>query len=116
MDFVLNFLRGVFEKIPYQVVLSIFVVIVFTELTKKFLSKIEKRLEEKKGKEIKFFDHTKIIFSLFWTAVLIISFAFGKIITWGEFVLFFLFVIGGATVFYELVIKKIKELKNKAYE
>ena len=101
-----EFMRSVFDKIPYQVIVSVFVVIVCTENTKNFFAGIEKKLEAKKGKEIKFFDHTKIVFSLFWSLVLTVSFAVGNIYTWAELPLYFLFVVGGSTTFYELVWKR----------
>ena len=94
----------------FDFALTIFVVIVFTELTKKFFTLIEKELEAKKGKEIKFFDHTKIIFSLVWSLLLALSFAIGKIYTWAELPLYFLVIVGAATILYELVWKKIKNL------
>ena len=66
MSVLIDFLRQMFDKMPYQVGIAVFVVIVITELTKNVVAIIEKKIEEKKGKEIKFFDHTKIIFSLFF--------------------------------------------------
>lgn len=112
MDILVNFCKSMLEKIPYQVIVAVFVVIVITELTKKFLSVIEKKLEEKKGKEIKIFDHTKIIFSLFWSLVLSVTFAIGKIYTWAELPLYFFVIVGAATILYELVWKKIKNLTS----
>ena len=82
MGVLIDFLRQMFDKMPYQVGIAVLVVIVITELTKNAVAKIEKKIEEKKGKEIKFFDHTKIIFSLFWSLVFSVSFAMGKIFTW----------------------------------
>lgn len=112
MEMLIGFCREMLERMPYQVVLAVFVVIIITEFTKSFFAKFEKKLEAKKGKEIKFFDHTKIIFSLFWSFVLSVSFAAGNIYTWAELPLYFLVIVGGATVFYELVWKKIKGLKS----
>lgn len=112
MDILIDFCKSMLAQIPYQVIVAVFVVIVFTELTKKLFALIEKELEAKKGKEIKFFDHTKIIFSLVWSLLLALSFAIGKIYTWAELPLYFLVIVGAATVLYELVWKKIKNLKG----
>lgn len=108
-----DLINKVFENIPYQVIIAVFVVIVITELTKKLFEKVEKKLEAKKGKEIKIFNHTKIIFSIFWSLVLSVSFVFAKIYTWGESPLYFLVIVGAATIFYELVLKKIKNITSK---
>ena len=110
MSVLIDFLRQMFDKMPYQVGIAVFVVIVITELTKNVVAIIEKKIEEKKGKEIKFFDHTKIIFSLFWSLVFSVSFDMGKIFTWAEFPLYFLAIVGASTILYKLVWKKIKGL------
>lgn len=110
MGVLIDFLRQMFDKMPYQVGIAVLVVIVITELTKNAVAKIEKKIEEKKGKEIKFFDHTKIIFSLFWSLFFSVSFAMGKIFTWAEFPLYFLAIVGASTILYKLVWKKIKGL------
>lgn len=112
MDILIDFLKSVFERIPYQVIVAVFVVILFAEFTKQLFSLLEKKIEAKKGKEIKFFDHTKIIFSIFWSLILSVSFAFGKIYSWAELPLYFLVIVGAATILYELVWKKIKMLKS----
>ena len=93
MSVLIDFLRQMFDKTPYQIGIAVLVVIVITELSKNAVAKIEKKIEEKKGKEIKFFDHTKIILSLFWSLLLAVSFAFGKIYTWAELPLYFLVII-----------------------
>lgn len=112
MDGLINYTKSILDHIPYQVIIAVFVVIIITELTKNFFTFIEKKVEEKKGKEIKFFDHTKIIFSLFWSLVLTVSFAIGKIYSWAELPLYFLVVVGAASILYELFWKKIKELTS----
>ena len=112
MEVLIDIAKQVFEKMPYQVFVAVFAVIIITELTKNILAKLEKKLEAKKGKEIKFFDHTKIILSLFWSLLLAVSFAFGKIYTWAELPLYFLVIVGGATILYELVWKQIKKITS----
>lgn len=112
MDVLVDFCKSMLVQIPFQVIVAVFVVIVFTEFTKQIFALLEKKLEAKKGKEIKFFDHTKIIFSLFWSLVLTVSFAAGKIYSWAELPLYFFVVVGAATILYELVWKKIKEITS----
>ena len=110
MDVLVDFCKSMLAHIAFQVVVAVFVVIVFTEFTKQIFALLEKKLEAKKGKEIKFFDHTKIIFSLVWSLILAVSFAVGKIYTWAELPLYFLVIVGAATVLYELVWKKIRNM------
>lgn len=113
MDFLIDFCKSVLERIPYQVIIAVFAVVVITEFTKRFFAVIEKKVEAEKGREIKFFDHTKIVFLLFWSLVLNVFFAIGKIYTWAELPLYFLVVVGAAVIIYELFWKKVKELTSK---
>ena len=110
MGVLIDFLRQIFDKMPYQVCIAVLVVIVITELTKNAVAKIEKKIEEKKGKEIKFFDHTKIIFSLFCSLVFSFFFSILFIFILAEFPLYFLAIVGASTILYKLVWKKIKGL------
>ena len=50
MSVLIDFLRQIFDKTPYQVGIAVLVVIVITELSKNAVAKIEKKIEEKKGK------------------------------------------------------------------
>lgn len=108
-------LKNLFNEIgiPYQVLFAIIVVVFFTEASKDACKSLEKYLEEKKGKEIKIFDHTKIIFLIFWSAIACVCLALAKIITWVTFPLYLFAIIGCCSFLYELIIKKVKTwLKN----
>lgn len=94
--------------IPYQVLFAIIVVVFITEASKEACKKLEEYLEEKKGKEIKIFDHTKIIFLIFWSAIACVCLALAKIITWATFPLYLFAVIGCCSFLYELILKKVK--------
>lgn len=100
--------------IPGQVVLSIIAVVFVTEATKKLFKKLEEYLEAKKGKEIKFFDHTKIVFLLFWSIVAAILLAVYKVIIWSGVPLYVFVIIGFSSVCYELILKKIKKCLEDA--
>ena len=99
-------LKNLFNEIgiPYQVLFAISVVV----LSKDACKSLEKYLEEKKGKEIKIFDHTKIIFLIFWSAIACVCLALAKIITWVTFPLYLFAIIGCCSFLYELIIKKVK--------
>ena len=98
MEALKNFLIEI--GIPYQVYI--------TEASKDACKSLEKYLEEKKGKELKIFDHTKIIFLIFWSAIACVCLALAKIITWVTFPLYLFAIIGCCSFLYELIIKKVK--------
>lgn len=108
IGFMTDYFKDVLSHIPYQVIVAVFAVIIITELTKQLLGLLEKVMEKKKGKEIRFFDHTKIILSVFWSFILNLSFCAGKIYSVAEFPLYMLVTVGGASVLYELVWKKLR--------
>lgn len=98
-----------FEKyLPAAVITAVFIVIIFVYMTQKIVSNIEEKIEAKKGKQIKFFDHKKIwlnfIFSCIATAVLVIA-NFIELKT-SPYYLFC--IIGLSTFFYEAILKKLQ--------
>lgn len=103
-------LKNLFKEIgiPYQVLFAIIVVVFLTEASKDACKSLEKYLEEKKGKEIKIFDHTKIIFLIFWAAIACVCLVLAKIISWETLPLNLFAVIGCCSSLYELIIKKVK--------
>lgn len=100
--------------IPGQVVLAIIAVVFVTEATKELFKKLEEYLEAKKGKEIKFFDHTKIVFLIFWSIVAAILLAVYKVITWSGVPLYVFAIIGFSSFCYELILKKVKKCLEDA--
>lgn len=94
--------------IPYQVILCMIVVVFATEATKDLFKKLEYYLEEKYQKQIKIFDHTKIIFLIFWSAIACVCLALAQIITWVTFPLYLFAIIGCCSFLYELILKKVK--------
>ena len=100
--------------IPGQVVIAIIAVVFVTESTKEVFKKLEEYLEAKKGKEIKFFDHTKIVFLIFWSIVAAVLLAVNKVITWPGVPLYVFVIIGSSSVCYELILKKVKKCLEDA--
>lgn len=103
-------LKKLFNEIgiPYQFFFAIIVVVFITEASKDACKSLEKYFEEKKGKEIKIFDHTKIIFLIFWSAIACVCLALARIITWVTFPLYLFAIIGFCSSLYELILKKVK--------
>lgn len=94
--------------IPYQVILCMIVVVFATEATKDLFKKLEDYLEEKYQKQIKIFDHTKIIFLILWSVIATVCLAIGNIIAWPTFPLYLFAIIGVCSFLYELILKKVK--------
>ena len=95
--------------IPGQVILAIIAVVIVTEATKELFKKLEIYLEEKKGKQIKFFNHTKIIFLIFWSIIAAVVLAMSKVIEWNAVPLYIFAIIGFSSFCYELILKKVKK-------
>lgn len=113
MDVITNYFRELLEAIPKELILAVLLVVVLTELTKIGLTYLENYLETKKGKQIKFFDHTKIIFVIFWSLVFSCILVFASVYTWAKMPLYFFFILGFSIFFYELILKKLKALRGK---
>lgn len=106
METVKNFV--IESGIPYQVILCVIVVVFATEATKDLFKKLENYLEEKYQKQIKIFDHTKIIFLILWSVIATVCLAIGNIIAWTTFPLYLFAIIGSCSSLYELILKKVK--------
>lgn len=112
MEVITNYIKELLEAIPKEVIFAVFLVVILTELTKILLSSLEKYLETKKGKEIKLFDHTKIILVIFWSLIFSAILAISKVYTWPKMPLYFFAILGLSSFFYELIIKKLKALRG----
>lgn len=98
------------DYIPTGIIIAIISVVMLTEATKLLLGHLECYLEEKKGKQIKFFDHTKIILTIVWSIVMTIVCVKSEVIEMNKCLLYFFVIIGAASCFYELILKKINRL------
>lgn len=110
MEVITNYLKELLEWIPKEVILAVFIVVVITEITKKSLEVLEKKLEEKKQKQIKFFDHTKVIFVTVWSVVMAIILVVSGVYKWQQLPLYFFVIFGASVILYEYIVKKIKKI------
>ena len=113
MDFnsILNVVK---EYVPVPVIVAVVVVIMLVNVSIMIASLIEDAIEEKKGKQIKIFDHKKIWLSLFWCAVVSVALALAGYIAWRECVYYGLIILGASTFMYEAFLKKIGIKKEEA--
>lgn len=111
-EFIVQFL----SKIPFEMIMAIIAVVLVTEGTKSGLSKLEDVLEEKKGKQIIFFDHTKIILVILYSLIAGVFLVIASVITWKQFPLYSFSILGASTTCYELIIKKVKNKIDESKE
>lgn len=112
MDAVFDYIKQLLQSIPKEVIFAVLLVAILTEVTKMLIAKLETVLEAKKGKEIKIFDHKKILLVIFWSLLFAILLAVAKIYTWTQVPLYFFAILGTSSFFYELIIKKMKQLRG----
>lgn len=110
MDFFMT-IKLFFEEvgIPVELIFALIIVIMITESTKAACKTLESKLEDKYKKEIKIFDHTKIIFLIFWSMIAILCLIACKVITWNQFPIYTFALIGSGSFCYELIVKKVKK-------
>lgn len=106
----MEFLNNLAELIPAGVLVALLGVVLMTEATKTALSILEDYLEAKVKRQIKFFEHTKIVFCIFWSMVFTAFLAWGEIIQTKTAPLYLFVLIGASSVLYELIIKRLKKL------
>lgn len=113
MDFnsILNVVK---EYVPMPVIIAVVAVIMLVYASGMLASMIEDAVEEKKGRQIKIFDHKKIWLSVFWCAVVSVALALAKYIEWRECVYYGLLILGASTFLYEAFLKKIGIKKEEA--
>jgi len=106
MDFN-TILNTVKEYVPVPVIVAVVCVIMLVYGSCYFASAIEESLEQKKGKQIKIFDHKKIWLSAFWCIIVTVALAVSKAIEWKEVLYYWLLILGASTFLYEAFLKKI---------
>ena len=114
MDFN-SIINTVKEYVPIPVIVAVAAVIMLVNVSIKIASIIEAAVEEKKGRQIKIFDHKKIWLSFFWCIVVSVTLAMAGYITWRETPYYGLLILGASTLLYEAFLKKIgikKEEEN----
>ena len=94
------------ENIPVPVIIAVVSVIMLVDVTTTVIMLIEDAVEEKKGKQIKFFDHKKIWLSVFWCGIATCALAAASYIEWKQFAYWWLVILGASTFMYEAVLKR----------
>lgn len=103
----LSALETIKQYVPIAVIVSVVVVIALTYTFSFLINNIEDYLEGKKRKQIHFFDHKKVWLSLFWCVICGVTIAAANFIAWKEVPFYVLVILGGSTLLYESVIKKV---------
>lgn len=109
----LSALETIKQYVPVAVIVSVVVVIALTYTFSFLINNFENYLEGKEGKEIHFFDHKKVWLSLFWCVICGVTIAAANFIAWKEVPFYVLVILGGSTLLYESVIKKVVNKNDK---
>ena len=96
---------------PMAVFMAVVLVVVFTELLKKVVAKIEIRLEMN-GKQIKIFAYTKIWLAVFCSIVISIALVLAGFLKWNELFVYTPAILGMAIFLYEAILKTLRKLQN----
>lgn len=108
-----EYFTTLFSYIPAEVSVAVLIIVFATEATKGLISILENYLEVKKGKEILIFNHTKIIFVIIWSLIASVILAGAKVYSWNMMPLYCIGMYGAASIFYELILKKINSFLDK---
>ena len=96
---------------PMVVFMAVVLVVVFTELLKKVVAKIEIRLEMN-GKQIKIFAYTKIWLAVFCAVVISVALVLAGFLKWKELFVYTPAILGMAIFLYEAILKTLRKLQN----
>lgn len=96
---------------PPAVFMAVVLVVVFTELLKKVVAKIEIRLEMN-GKQIKIFDYTKIWLAVFCAVVISVALVLAGFLEWKQLFVYTPAILGMAIFLYEAILKTLRKLQN----
>lgn len=96
---------------PMAVFMAVVLVVVFTELLKKVVAKIEIRLEMN-GKQIKIFAYTKIWLAVFCAVVISVALVLAGFLKWKELFVYTPAILGMAILLYEAILKTLRKLQN----
>jgi len=112
MDF--NYILSVVkEYVPVPVIVAVVCVIMLVYVSTYIAAAIEETVEQKKGKQIKIFDHKKIWLSAFWCVVISLTLAVSKSIEWKQVPYYSLVILGASTFLYEAFLKKLGMKKEE---
>lgn len=96
---------------PMAVFMAVVLVVVFTELLKTVIAKIEIRLEMN-GKQIKIFAYTKIWLVFFCAVVISVALVLAGFFKWKELFVYTPAILGMAIFLYEAILKTLRKLQN----
>lgn len=96
---------------PVAVIMAVVLVVVFTELLKKAVAKLEAALE-KNGKQIKIFNYTKIWLAVFCSVVLSVALVLAGFLEWRQLFVYTPAILGIAIFLYEAILKTLRKLQN----
>ena len=96
---------------PMAVFMAVVLVVVFTELLKKVVGKIEIRLEMN-GKQLKIFAYTKIWLAVFCAVVISVALVLAGFLEWKELFVYTPAILGMAIFLYEAILKTLRKLQN----
>ena len=113
MDFS-AFIETVKDFVPVPVLMGVIAVIMLVYGSLFAASAVEAAVEEKRGKQIKIFDHKKIFLSAFWCIVVAVALAVAGYIEWKQILYYWLLILGASTFTYEAFLKKTGIEEKKA--
>lgn len=103
---------GILQNIfPTAVIMAAVLVVLFTELLKKVVAKIEIKLEMN-GKQIKLFDYTKIWLAVFCAVVISVALVLAGFLEWKQLFVYTPAILGMAIFLYEAILKTLRKLQN----
>lgn len=100
------------EYIPIPVIVAVIANIMLVYGSSWLVTVIENYLEEKNGKQYRFFDGKKVFLSLFWCIILSLTLALAKFIEWRELPFYLFVILGASTFLYEAFLKKLGVKKD----
>ena len=110
----LNYILSVVKDyLPIPVIVAVVCVIMLVYVSSYVIAAIEESVEQKKGKQIKIFDHKKIWLSAFWCILMSIALVLSKAIEWKQVPYYWLIILGASTFLYEAFLKKLGIKKDE---
>lgn len=100
------------EYVPIPVLVAVAANIMLVYGSGWLVTVIENYLEEKNGKQYKFFDGKKVFLSAFWCVILSLTLALAKFIEWRELPFYLFVILGASTFLYEAFLKKLGVKKD----
>ena len=102
------------EYVPIPVIVAVVANIMLVYGSSWLVTLIENYLEEKNGRQYKFFDGKKVFISAFWCIILSLTLALAKFIEWRELPFYLFVILGASTFLYEAFLKKLGVKKDNA--